>query len=42
MELTQQYQSIERETEALFTRWEELTTAIEQAEAELAAGEQGS
>ncbi len=37
MELTQQYQSLERESEALYTRWEELTTAIEQAEAELAA-----
>ncbi len=39
MELTQQYQSLERETEALFTRWEELSTAIEQAEIELASGE---
>ncbi len=36
MELTQQYQTLERESEALYTRWEELTTAIEQAEAELA------
>ena len=36
MELTQQYQNLERESEALYTRWEELTTAIEQAEAELA------
>ena len=36
MELTQQYQTLERESEALFTRWEELSTAIEQAEAELA------
>ena len=39
MELTQQFQTLERESEALYTRWEELTTAIEQAEAELAAGE---
>ena len=38
MELTQQYQSLERESEALYTRWEELSIAIEQAEAELAAG----
>ena len=37
MELTQQYQTLERESEALFTRWEELSTAIEQAEAELAS-----
>ncbi len=37
MELTQQYQTLERESEALFSRWEELSTAIEQAEAELAA-----
>ena len=37
MELTQQYQTLERESEALYTRWEELTIAIEQAEAELAA-----
>ena len=36
MELTQQYQTLERESETLYTRWEELTTAIEQAEAELA------
>lgn len=36
MELTQQYQTLERESEALYTSWEELTTAIEQAEAELA------
>ena len=38
MDLTQQYQSLERESEALYTRWEELATAIEQAELELAAG----
>lgn len=37
MELTQQYQTLERESEALYTRWEELTIAIEQAVAELAA-----
>ena len=37
MELTQQYQTLERESEALYTRWEELSIAIEQAEAELAA-----
>ncbi len=37
MELTQQYQTLERESESLYTRWEELTIAIEQAEAELAA-----
>ncbi|MBQ8479358.1 MAG: hypothetical protein IJ503_03110 [Akkermansia sp.] len=37
MELTLQYQTLERESEALYTRWEELTIAIEQAEAELAA-----
>ena len=36
MELTQQYQTLELESDALYTRWEELTTAIEQAEAELA------
>lgn len=38
MDLTQQYQSLERESEALYTRWEELASAIEQAELELAAG----
>lgn len=37
MELTLQYQTLERESEALYTRWEELTIAIEQAEEELAA-----
>lgn len=39
MELTQQYRELECETEALYTRWEELSLAIEQAEAELAAAE---
>lgn len=39
MELTQQYQTLERESEALYTRWEELSLAIEQAEAQLAAAE---
>ena len=39
MELTQRFQTLERESEALYTRWEELTTAIEQAEAELASAE---
>ncbi len=39
MELTQRFQALERESEALYTRWEELTTAIEQAEAELASAE---
>ena len=39
MELTQRFQALERESEALYSRWEELTTAIEQAEAELASAE---
>ncbi len=39
MELTRQYQVLESETEALYTRWEELSLAIEQAEAQLAAAE---
>lgn len=39
MELTQRFQTLERESEALYTRWEELSTAIEQAESEFAAGE---
>lgn len=39
MELTQQYQTLERESESLYTRWEELSLAIEQAEAQLAAAE---
>ncbi|MBR2125573.1 MAG: ABC-F family ATP-binding cassette domain-containing protein [Akkermansia sp.] len=39
MELTQQYQTLERDSEALYTRWEELSLAIEQAEAQLAAAE---
>ena len=36
MELTQEYQSLERENEALFTRWEELSVEIERAEQALA------
>ena len=36
MELTQAYQQLERETEALFSRWEELSVEIERAEAALA------
>lgn len=39
MELTQRFQTLERESETLYTRWEELSTAIEQAESEFAAGE---
>ncbi|MBQ7022571.1 MAG: ABC-F family ATP-binding cassette domain-containing protein [Akkermansia sp.] len=39
MELTQRFQTLERESEALYTRWEELSTAIEQAESEFAVGE---
>lgn len=39
MELTQQYQTLERESEALYTRWEELSLAIEQAEAQLQSAE---
>lgn len=35
MELTQEYQQLERETEALFTRWEELSVEIERKTAEL-------
>ena len=36
MELTQEYQRLERENESLFTRWEELSVEIERAEAALA------
>lgn len=36
MELTQSYQQLERESEALFSRWEELSVEIERAEAALA------
>lgn len=36
MELTQEYQTLERETESLFTSWEELSCEIERAEAALA------
>ncbi len=39
MELTQQYRTLERESEALYTRWEELSLAIEQAEAQLQSAE---
>ncbi len=35
MELTQEYQQLERETEALYTRWEELSEEIELKTAEL-------
>lgn len=37
MELTQEYQQLERETEALFTRWEDLSVEIERKTAELDA-----
>ncbi|MBR5889167.1 MAG: ABC-F family ATP-binding cassette domain-containing protein [Akkermansia sp.] len=37
MELTQEYQQLERETEALYTRWEELSEEIELKTAELEA-----
>ena len=37
MELTQEYQLLERETEALYTRWEELSEEIELKTAELEA-----
>ncbi len=37
MELTQEYQQLDRETESLFTRWEGLSTEIEQATAALDA-----
>jgi len=37
MELTQEYQCLERENESLFTRWEELSVEIERAEQALAA-----
>lgn len=39
MELTQQYRTLEQESEALYTRWEELSLAIEQAEAQLQSAE---
>lgn len=39
MELTQEYQQLERETEALFTRWEDLSVEIERKTAELDEGE---
>ena len=35
MELTQEYQRLERENEALFTRWEDISIRIEQVEASL-------
>ncbi len=35
MELTQEYQQLERETESLFTRWEEVSTEMERVEAAL-------
>ena len=35
MELTQEYQQLERESEALYSRWEELSTQIESRTAEL-------
>lgn len=35
MELTQEYQQLERETESLFTRWEDLSVEIERKTAEL-------
>ena len=37
MELTQEYQQLERESEALYTRWEELSEEIELRTAELEA-----
>ena len=37
MELTQEYQQLERESEALYTRWEELSEEIERKTAELEA-----
>ncbi len=37
MELTQQYQLLEKESESLYTRWEELSLEIERVEAELAS-----
>ena len=37
MELTQEYQQLERESEALYTRWEELSVEIECKTAELEA-----
>lgn len=37
MSLTAEYQQLERETESLYTQWEDVTTQIEQAEADLAA-----
>ncbi|MBE6417044.1 MAG: ABC-F family ATP-binding cassette domain-containing protein [Akkermansiaceae bacterium] len=37
MSLTAEYQQLERETESLYTQWEDITTQIEQAEADLAA-----
>ena len=37
MELTQEYQQLERETEALYSRWEELSEQIELKTAELEA-----
>ncbi len=37
MELTQEYQRLERENEALFTRWEEISLEMERVTAELAA-----
>ena len=35
MHLTQEYQTLERETEALFTQWEETSVELERAEAQL-------
>ena len=35
MELTQEYQSLERETDALFTIWEEVSSELERATAQL-------
>ncbi|MBQ5665452.1 MAG: hypothetical protein IIV41_06250, partial [Akkermansia sp.] len=37
MELTQEYQQLERETETLYSRWEELSEEIELKTAELEA-----
>ena len=37
MELTQEYQQLERESEALYSRWEELSEEIERRTAELEA-----
>lgn len=42
MELTQEFQALDRESEALFTRWEELSTSIEQQEAAFRAEDEAA